>query len=122
MFGLLAIVWEVCVIVSPREIWDIQNQIKVQKGKQTRTESILMSLMGLYFLWDVFGIFSSQGPLFILIMIAGILSASLRRVPLIGIVIVWLNGVISLSLLLAIGVNKFYLHYDLWDKIFSYIR
>jgi hypothetical protein len=114
LIGLIAIIWEIIVVTSPQRV---VNTMASMKGKKvegvTKTQKALSFYMLGYLLWCLVGLFSSQWVLFGFILLLGL-------IPKKNIVMCFLNGLISLGLLVFIILNAYHLHINVLSLVKSY--
>lgn len=115
-WGLLAILFEIMVMKSPKKYNNyIQSIVKIKKSdKPSGTQIALILLMCGYMAWGLIGLFSSQWVLFAALII-------LSWIPKLKFwILCWIDSVLTLPLLIFILLNAFHLHIDVWKLISTY--
>ena len=114
LIGIIAMIWEMIVITSPQRVVDCMKSMKGKKMEDvTKTQKALSFYNLGYLIWCFVGLFSTQWVLFGFILILGL-------IPKRNIVMCFLNGLISLGILVFIILNVYHLHIDVLSLIKSY--
>jgi hypothetical protein len=107
LFSIVAIIWEIMVVRNPIKI---SKFIGSYNNKETvvltkKQKSISFCMLG-YLIWCILGLFTGQWILFLLLLILGLFPKKV-------IILTFINGLISLFLLVFIVLNVYHLHFDL---------
>lgn len=106
-FSIIAIIWEIMVVRNPIRISkfiDTYNN-KEMDGLTKKQKNLSFCMLG-YLIWCILGMFTSQWVIFLLLLILGLFP---KKLP----ILTFINGLISLFLLVFVVLNVYHLHLDL---------
>lgn len=126
-FGILFVMYELKTLLSPIEHLEARDAVKKgfkelkekrktdKSAKLNGDDTAMSCFMGLYAIWSLVGVFSSQWVLFSGLITLSFLSSLALRVKnqAFRVVIVVLDSVLTLGFLMAIILNKFHFHYNI---------
>ena len=116
---IIPILWELRVISEPARVNDFIKRYKETKGTKFEDRSanqkafLFFSLF--YTFWVFTGFLSSQWPLFILLFALG-------RITKTNVVVRFLDGAVSLIILMFIVLNAYHLNIDLGSYLVNAIK
>ncbi len=111
IIGIAPIIWEILSIMNLHEVHAFCREYElVSKSKKplNSTQNTFTFLMMLYVIWAIIGLFTSQWPLFILLLLVSFIPKKHVMVRL-------LDATISVSILIFIILNRFHFHINIWD-------
>ncbi len=114
-FAIVAIIWEINVLLSPKKVHGLKDQIKGKKFNEY-SDSVkgLAFCMFAYLIWTIVGLFTVQWPVFVLMIILGVIPKKHWTMR-------FANAFISLCLLIFVILNSYHFHIHLWSEISKYL-
>jgi hypothetical protein len=110
-FALFAILFEASVMVRTKDFFALKQEMLVKGSKNYNdTEKAFALLTSFYAIWAILGLFSSQWPGFLALLILSILP--MKRVKM-GF---YIDAAVSLLILLFIVINKYHFHFNLTES------
>lgn len=109
--GIFALLYEMVVFTDTKRIYALSKNIKGSKHENlTKNQKAFTTLIFLYAIWTITGLFSSQWLLFICILF-------LSLIPGKNVILLKIDAAISFCIVLFITLNKYHLHINLTDWI-----
>lgn len=113
ILALFPIMWEIIVSSSPRKVSNFVKEFKgLSMDESTSEQKTLANFMLVYLIWNIIGLFTGQWMLFIIILGLGI-------IPKNNVFLTFINGFVSLCILVFMLINQYHLHIDLFKMIFK---
>ena len=108
---IISIIWEIIVVSSPIRVSKFIKSFnnKEMDGLTKKQKTLSFYMLG-YLIWCIIGLFTSQWVIFLLLIGFGLFP---KKLP----ILTFINGLISLCLLMFIIVNVYHLHLDLFSII-----
>jgi hypothetical protein len=113
IFILFPLVWEIIVTSSPRKVSNFVREFKgLSMDEATPKQKQLGYYMLGYLIWNLLGLLTGQWILFTIILGLGL-------IPKNNVFLTFLNGFISLVILIFLVINQYHLHIDLYSVLFK---
>lgn len=117
--GIVPMIWELLSIMEIHKVHAFCTEYKLlskRKDKYTMssTQHMFTLFMGMYVVWAITGLFSSQWFLFLVLLLISFIPKKFIFMRL-------LDACISFGLLLFIILNRFHFHIDTWAWFKDYI-
>ena len=108
IFILFPIVWEIIVTSSPRKVSNFTREFKdLTMVHANQKQKTLANCMLGYLIWNLFGLLTGQWVLFVILLLLSLLPKN-------NVFLTFLNGFISLAILIFLVINQYHLHIDLY--------
>lgn len=119
LFVFVAVIEEISSLSNPGRVFEMKRKVKeyvAKKDSKSRSFPDGVGWQLTYLCLNIIGLFTSQWPFFLLLIILGIIIPKRWKA------IIVLDAVLSLIVVLAIAINKFHIHYDLTAYIISLFK
>lgn len=126
-FGILALIWEIMLLTgqSRKAVNELNKILTGPENAENIAKTItpnqtkMVIMNTLYILWVIVGIFSSQWPLFILLLVISLSTDYLRKKKFSFYDKYWVNidAILCLVAIIFIWINKYHLHIH-WKTFF----
>jgi len=114
LFILFPIAWEMVIISAPIRVGTFLKSFRNRNGENaTPKQKTLANYMLGYMVWCILGLITTNWVLFLILLILGLFPKSKTF-------LLFINGVLSFSVLILIGLNKYQLHIDIFSLLKSY--
>lgn len=120
LVGIFPIIFELMTVMQIKKVYNFNKKIMEKKDNkipltdwEDKEKTYAVYQMG-YVVWVVIGLFTVNWPLFLLILILGALPFMKKNI-----VTYWIDGLLTLSLLLLITLNSHYFNLDIFEYIKS---
>lgn len=121
LVGIFPIIFELMTVVQVRKVYNFNKKITEKRDNkipltdwEEKEKTFVIYQLG-YVLWVLVGLFTVNWPLFLLILILSTLPFMKKNI-----VTLWIDGLLTLSLLLLITLNSHYFNLDVFEYIKSF--
>lgn len=116
--GIIPIIWELLSIMELHKVHTFCMEYKMLSKRKDKfvmssTQNAFTFFMMCYVIWAIAGLFSSQWPLFLMLLLISFIPKKFIFMRL-------LDACLSLGLLLFIIINRFHFHIDTWSYFKTY--
>ncbi len=120
LIAVLPIIWELITITQPKKVHSFidgvrhktENKIPIEKFSEKEKSFIILQFA--YIAWIIVGLFTFNWIIFLTIILISL-------IPKRNLILRWLDGFITLLLLLFIVINQSHLHIDLFELIKQFL-
>ena len=114
--AIFPIIWESLTITSTRKVSEfIKSSATSEYKDKTSNQKVYTFLVLGYILWVIIGLFSSQWVLFLTLFIMAYI------IPKRWLITRFLDGVISLGILIFMVINVYHLHIDVYEVVKQFL-